>query len=191
MEKQFIVAVGVGISVSLMVACSATSERGPLSPTVLSPADRNDSRVEDLGPGPAPTPIPCEARDCTFSFSFTAASRDSFSGTCAVGFFEDCPLVGSGKFAGADLISSLMANDGTLVSSLSLTGNQLAVSLLLRLPALGNQVMWIAGPMEAQVQTHVDSGCPSVGLRRDVVFSGVIEHLGSTTGTYSKCIYPN
>jgi hypothetical protein len=199
MEKQFIVAVGVGISVSLMVACSATSERGPLSPTVLSPADRNDSRVEDLGPGPAPTPTPTPVCNptcppvfrSTFTFRFTAASGDTLSGICPVGFFFTCPLAGTGRFAGAVLRHGVMTTEGTEVftlhSSFSLSGNQLAVTVLLELPSLGGQLMVVTGVLDAQVQTHADSGCES-GLRQDVTFSGVLPQLGTTTGTYSQCL---
>lgn len=195
MESRYIVAVALAVSISLIIAC-ADSPRGPLSPTVVSPSERSDSRVEDLGPGPVPTPTPCPQNDCsgfrtTFSFTFTAASGDTFSGTCEIAYFDSCDLVGTGRFAGANLRGAVMTRDATEVtlvsSSFRLTGNQLEVTLLLDLPLLGGQLMMITGTLDAQVQTHADSACES-GLRQDATFSGVLPQIGFTTGTYSRCL---
>ena len=198
MENRYVIAVGLAVSISLIIAC-ADSPRGPVSPTAPTAKPGGlYSRVEDLGPGPAPTPTPTP--ECnptcppvfrsTFSFSFTAAGGDSFSGTCEIGFFGSCDLVGTGRFAGASLRSAVMTRDGTeatlVTSSFRLTGNQLEVTLLLDLPLLGGQLMMISGTLDAQVQTHADSACES-GLRQDATFSGVLPQIGFTTGTYSQC----
>ena len=194
MKNRYIVAAGLAVSITLLIAC-ADSPRGPLSPT-LSPSDRSDSRVEDLGPGPVPTPTPCLGNNCsgfrtTFSFSFTAASGDTISGICPVGFFFTCSLSGTGRFADALLLHTVTTKDGNdftgKTSSFSLSGNHLAVTLILELPSLGGPLMLITGTLDAQVQTHADSGCES-GLRQDATFSGVLPQIGTTTGTYSRCL---
>ena len=190
MRILHIAAILLLVHIISMTACSreAQPETSTLSgPT--APSAGIGRRVEDPGgvtPAPTPTPCPLPA-GCSFitsfSFSLTVAGGDVLSGTCDERL-ATCPLAGTGRFT--DAILRLYAGT-TRVSSFVLTGNQLAVTLMLNLPSLGNQTFLITGTLDAEVQTVANTGCQS-GLRQLVTFSGVLEQVGIVTGTYSVCV---
>ena len=142
MRILHIAAILLLVHIISMTACSreAQPETSTLSgPT--APSAGIGRRVEDPGGvTPAPTPCPFPA-DCSFTFSLTMASGDVLSGTCDERL-ATCPLAGTGRFT--DAILRLYAGT-TRVSSFVLTGNQLAVTLMLNLPSLGNQTFLITG----------------------------------------------
>jgi hypothetical protein len=181
MRKRHIAAVLLLALIGSIEACSRAGQRetstltGPTSPTTLG------RRVEDPG-GITPSPTPCPLPgDCLFTLSLTTAGGDVLSGTCNI-LQANCPLTGTGRFTDAVLRQSS--------STFELIGSQLSVTLVLKLPSLGEQAFQISGVLDATVQTQPDSGCQS-GARRVLGLSGVLEQLGPVSGTYSACVPPS